>query len=315
MKEKVLITGGAGYLGNVIMRHLLDEGCKVTCLDNLMYRQDYSVFPLAANPNFRFVFGDVRDESLLKELSPKYDAIIPLAAIVGAKPCESRPFDAGTINRDAILSLDRTRSPSQKVIFPNTNSGYGTKSGQFHCDETTPLEPVSLYGVTKCEAERALLDSGKGAVVFRVASVFGVSPRMRQELSFHEMVIQALTKKAIVISEGNFMRNYIYIQDVAEAFLFALANYDRMKGEVFNLGSDELNITRRGLAEKVAEHFPGTLIYESNNEADIDKRNYLVSNEKLRRAGFEAKTSIDYGIEEVAKGLAIMLRNNPHKNI
>ncbi len=313
--EKVLITGGAGYLGNVLSRHLLQEGYEVTCLDNLIYRQDYSIFPLAAHSQFHFIYGDARDERLLKEVVPKHDVIIPLAAIVGAPACDARPFDTKTVNQDAIVTLNEMRSSQQKLVFPNTNSGYGTKSGDYHCDEKTPLEPVSLYGVTKCAAEKAIRESGKDAVVFRLASVFGVSPRMRLDLSFHKMVVDALTNKAIVLSEGNYTRNYIYIGDIAKAFTHALDHYGEMKGNVYNLGSDAANISKANLARKVAEHVPRTEIYENGNEKDQDVRNYLVSNDKLRKAGFEARTSLDHGIQEVIKGVSIMLRNNPHRNV
>ncbi len=314
-KEKILITGGAGYLGNVMARNFLNNGYKVTCLDNLMYRQDYSIFPLASNRNFDFIFGDVRDGDLLKRIVQKYDIIIPLAAIVGSPACDARPFDAVTVNRDAVSSINKIRSNNQMLIFPNTNSGYGTKSGQYHCDEKTPLEPISVYGISKVEAERSITESGKDAVVFRLASVFGISPRMRLDLSFHKMVMDALTNKSIVLSEGNYTRNYIYIGDIARAFQHAIENYDNMKGEVYNLGSDEANISKMDLAKKVASHIPNTLIYENNQEKDQDKRNYLVSNEKLKNAGFKAETSLDHGIEDLIKGVSIMLRNNPNRNL
>ncbi|NCO11756.1 hypothetical protein CO038_01135 [Candidatus Pacearchaeota archaeon CG_4_9_14_0_2_um_filter_39_13] len=314
-KERVLITGGAGFLGNVLTRRFLGEGHKVTCLDNLMYRQDQSIMPLAANPDFEFVFGDVRDRALMEEQVPRHDIVFHMAAIVGAPASEQRPFDTKSINQDSVAILESVRGKGQKVVFPNTNSGYGTKSGQFHCDETTPLEPISLYGVTKCAGEDILLQSGKGAVVYRLASVFGISPRMRLDLSFHDMVLQALSTGAIVMSEGSFTRNYVHIQDVASGFQHAIQNYDSMVGEAFNLGSDGANITRKDLAMKVSQRIPGTVVYENEGKADLDKRNYLVSNEKLRRVGFEANRTIDQGIEEVRRGLAIMLKNNPYRNV
>jgi nucleoside-diphosphate-sugar epimerase len=314
-KEKVLITGGAGYLGNAITRRLLDEGVQVACLDNLMYRQDNSILPLAANPDFEFVYGDVRDEGLLKEIVPKYDTLIPLAAIVGMPACKQKPFDAISINRDAVISLNRIRSPSQKLIYPNTNSGYGTKSGAFYCTEETPLEPISLYGIMKCEAEKAVLDSDNG-LVFRLASVFGVSSRMRLELSFHDAIMQALTRKSIIVSEGESTRNYIYIGDIASAFNFAVQNYSSLiPGKVYNLGSDGANISKIKLAEKVRDHIPGTMVYEDTVTKDPDKRNYMVSNDKLRKAGFEANTSIDKGIAEVTRAFSIVVKNDAGRNL
>lgn|SRR3989338_3491537 len=314
-RENILITGGAGYIGNVLSRRLLQKGHRVTCLDNLMYRQDYSVFPLAADPNFTFVYGDARDERILREVVPKVDAIIPLAAIVGAPASDARPFDTKTINQDAVALLNDLRGSQQKMVFPNTNSGYGTRSGQYHCDENTPLEPISLYGITKCEAEKAITESGKGHVVFRLASVFGLSPRMRLDLSQHRMIVDALTNKAITLSEGNYTRNYIYIGDVTSAFEHALENYESMNGEVYNAGSDGANISKIELAKKISSHIPGTQIFQHEYERDQDKRNYLVSNEKLKKAGFVATTSLDCGIKEVIKGVSIMLRNNPHRNL
>lgn len=314
-KERVLITGGAGYLGNVLTRRLLDDGHQVSCIDNLLYRQDYSIFPLASNPRFNFIYGDARDERRLTEIVPQHDIIIPLAAIVGAPASKARPVDTQTLNEDAIVALNKIRSSQQLMIFPNTNSGYGTRTGQYKCDESTPLEPVSLYGITKCNAEKAITDSEKGFVVFRLASVFGVSPRMRLDLSQHKMILQALTYKTIPLSEGNNTRNYIYIGDVASAFQFAIANYDEMSGNVYNCGSDGANISKGDLATKIAGHVPGTRIFVNETEKDEDKRNYLVSNEKLRKAGFEATTSLDTGIQEVIRGLSIMSGNNPHSNI
>lgn len=315
-KEKVLITGGAGYLGNVITRKLLEEGCRVTCLDNLMYRQWGSIFPLATNHNFEFLYGDVRDEGLLNEILPNFDTIIPLAAIVGFPACEKKPYEAETVNQNAIKSLERIRSKDQRVIFPNTNSGYGTRSGEVICDEETPLEPISLYGRTKCAAEETILSSGKGGLVFRLASVFGVSPRMRMELSFHDMVMQALTKRNILLADADAKRNHIHIEDIASAFYFAMQHYDELQGQsVFNLGSDEGNLSRKELAQKVADYIPGTAISEDKVTKDPDKRNYVVSNQRLREAGFEAEISVEQGIREVTKGFSIIIDNDPHKNM
>jgi|TARA_Y100000310_G_scaffold343477_1_gene451300 nucleoside-diphosphate-sugar epimerase len=315
-RKKVLVTGGAGYLGNVLTRKLLDEGHQVTCLDNLMYRQKDSIFPLATNSDFEFVHGDVRDDRVLKDLVPKHDTIIPLAAIVGFDACKQEPYNARTTNQEAIELLGFIRSASQQLIFPNTNSGYGTKTGEVHCTEDTDLEPISLYGQTKCAAERSILESNMGGVVFRLASVFGISPRMRVELSFHDMVMQALTKRNIVVVEGNAKRNHVHISDIADGFYFAMEHYNKMQDQqVFNLGSDEANLSRMQLAKKVADYIPGTAISEDTVYEDPDKRDYIVSNERLKEAGFKAKTTVEQGIKEVTKGFSIMISNDADRNM
>ncbi len=307
--EKVLITGGAGYLGSVMTCHFLNKGYKVTCLDNLLYQQN-SLFNYVRNPNFDFVHGDSRDENLIRETIRDKDVIIPLAAIVGMPACNKKPEDATSINRNAILLIDRLRSKDQKVIYPNTNSGYGAKSGAVFCTEETPLEPISLYGIVKCEAENALLGSDKGAITLRLATVFGTSPRMRTDLLVNDFVLTALTKGEITIFEKHFKRNYIHIMDVARCFEYCIQNYDKMKGKPYNLGLDNANLSKQELAEKVKSFVPNFKINYDEFGKDVDKRNYIVSNERILSTGFNTQFSIEDGINELIKGYNILLINN-----
>ena len=315
-KEKVLITGGAGYIGSVLTGHLLNKDYKVTCLDNLIFGQTTPLI-YVNNPNFDFVYGDSRNESLIKKLVGKKDAIIPLAALVGMPLCNMRPQDAEQINRDSIVMLNRIRSLDQMLIFPNTNSGYGAKTGEVFCTEETPLEPVSLYGRVKVEAEQSLLDSRKPAITLRLATVFGFSPRMRLDLLVNDFVYQAMTVGCIELFEKDFKRNYIHIRDVARAFQHAIENFEEMRSgenQAFNLGLDNANLSKEELALKIRGYIPGFSIYEGSGQ-DPDKRNYIVSNEKIRRTGFEPIFSLDDGIKELIKGYDILLKTNPLRNV
>ncbi len=311
-KEKVLITGGAGYLGSVAAEHLLDEGHTVTCLDNLMYRQP-SLLHLAHRGGFEFVYGDARDEEVLKSLVPKHDVILPLAAIVGEGACNARQFEAKSTNTDAVVLINGLRSASQKLIMPMTNSGYGTTTGDILCTEETPLNPISLYGQTKVDAERAILEGDKKGLTLRLATVFGVSPRMRTDLLVNSFVLKAMTDRYLAIFEGNFMRNYVHIRDVARAFDHCIRNFESMEG-TYNLGLDEANMSKLDLAKRVAQFVPGTVIREDYEGKDPDKRNYIVSNEKIKRTGFKFEHSLDEGIIELMKAYKILLKLEGTRN-
>lgn len=312
-KENVLITGGAGYIGSVLTGHLLRKGYKVTCLDNLLYGQK-SLFPLSDNPDFDFIYGDVTNKRLLEKIVPGFDVIIPLAAIVGAPACDADPGRAELVNRDAIIMLNGLRSSRQKVIFPTTNSGYGTKSGDVFCTEETALEPVSLYGRTKVDAEKSLLESDKKAITLRLATVFGISPRMRTDLLVNDFVLRALTDRFLVLFEGHFKRNYVHIKDVARCFEYCIENFDRMSG-AYNVGLEDANLSKEELAQKIKEHVPQLVIIGSEVGSDPDKRNYVVSNKKILGTGFEFNFSLDDGIRELIKGYRILLRRDPNKNV
>ncbi len=303
---RVLVTGGAGYLGSVLCEHLLGAGYQVTVLDNLIYAQQ-SLFHLSADPKFDFFFGDARDETLMRRLLKDADVVIPLAAIVGAPACDRDPWLARSVNLDAILLLNRLRSPRQLIVFPTTNSGYGAKTGETYCTEETPLEPISLYGRTKVEAESALLDS-PNAVTLRLATVFGLSPRMRIDLLVNHFVYAAVMDRYIVIFEKDFKRNYIHIRDVADCFVYCIEHAQGMVGRAYNAGSDAANLSKEELALKIKEHVPDFYIHFSDMGADPDRRNYIVSNQRLLEAGFEAHRSLDQGIRELLKGYRMMVR-------
>lgn len=315
VKERVLITGGAGYIGNVLIRKLLERGYKVSCLDNLLYSQGGSIFPLVEHPDFEFTFGDVEDKSTLSKLIKKSDIIIPLAAIVGAPACDRKPLEAKRINRDAVIWLNKMRSKNQKFIFVNTNSGYGVKDRKEYCTEEDELTPISIYGKTKCQAEESLLEGGKKSIVLRLATVFGVSPRMRRDLIVNDFVYKALIDRAIVLFEPHFRRNFVSIKDVVSALSYCIENYEIMEKGAYNLGNDQENMSKEQLAKKVQMIIPPFEIYISNEGKDPDKRDYVVSNEKLRKAGFTAKIPVDEGIVELKKAFEILLKHILHTNI
>lgn len=301
---EVLVTGGAGYIGSILTEHLLAAGHKVTVVDNLMY-QPAGLFHLCASPGFDFVRGDARDEGLMRRLARDADVLIPLAAMVGAPACDRDPWLAQSVNVDSVRLINRLRSRQQLVIFPTTNSGYGTKSGESCCTEETPLEPISLYGRTKVEAEAELLDS-HNAITLRLATVFGMSPRMRLDLLVNHFVYTAMTDGYIVIFEKDFKRNYVHIRDVADCFLYCIENAERMVGRPYNVGLDAANLSKEELANKVKEYVPKFYIHFAPVGSDPDKRNYVVSNQRLREAGFEARRCLDEGIQELLKGYQMM---------
>jgi nucleoside-diphosphate-sugar epimerase len=300
MKARVVVTGAAGYLGSILCEHLLNGGYSVTGVDNLMYGQN-SLFHLCANPDFDFVFGDSRDEGLINRLVKVADVLIPLAAIVGAPGCERDPLLARSVNLDAIRMLNRVRSPAQLVIYPTTNSGYGTKTGDVFCTEETALEPISLYGQTKTQAEQELLES-PNVVTLRLATVFGMSQRMRLDLLVNYFVYAAATDGYIVIFEKDFKRNYIHIRDVADCFCYCIENAKRMTGRPYNAGLDAANLSKEELALTIKQYVPNFYVHFAEVGSDPDKRNYIVSNQRLREAGFEAKRSLQQGILELLKG-------------
>lgn len=307
MKTSVLITGGAGYIGSILCEHLIAKDYCVTVVDNLMFGEQ-NLFHFCANPNFNFIFGDARNESLITELVSKTDVIIPLAGIVGAPFCDRDPLMATSVNFDAVRMINKLRSPSQLIIYPTTNSGYGTKSGEVYCTEETPLEPISLYGTTKIDAEALILES-PNSITLRLATVFGTSPRMRLDLLVNHFVYAAVTDGYIVIFEKDFKRNYIHIRDVADCFIHVIENSASMMGRPFNAGLDDANLSKEELALKIKEYVPEFFIHFAEVGSDPDKRNYIVSNQRLREAGFEALRTLDDGIAELLKGYRMFGRS------
>jgi len=308
LEKKVLVTGGAGYIGSILAGQLLEKGYEVTCLDNFSISNDAhkSLLHLAHKPGFKFVFGDVRDKKKLEELVPKHDVLIPLAAIVGAPQCDLNPIDAVLINRDAVINMNNLRSKYQKLIYATTNSGYGTTSGETYCTEDTPLNPISLYGRTKSEAEKALLEGGKDAITLRLATVFGISPRMRTGLLVNYFVLKAVTEGCLVIYQKDFKRNFAPIRDVARCIEHCIENYGSMKGKPYNVGLDNANLSKQELAEKIKEQVPDLDLIYREIGSDPDKRNYIVSNERLAKTGFKFQHNLEEGISELIKGYGLM---------
>ena len=310
MNSTVLITGAAGYIGSVLCGRLLEQGCSVIALDNLHYGET-SLFHLCANPQFEFVPADARDESALKPLVARADVIIPLAAMVGVGACQRDPVLTRSINFEAVRALNAMRSADQLLIYPNTNSGYGISSGQTFCTEDSPLQPISLYGETKVAAERVVLE-GANSIAFRLATVFGLSPRMRLDLLVNHFVHAAVNDGYLVLFEKDFKRNFVHVRDVADCFVHAIENRSRMAGKVFNLGLDAANLSKAELADKVKAQVPNFYIHYAEIGSDPDKRNYIVSNQRLQEAGFVAKRSLEEGIRELIKGDRMLGRRKFH---
>ena len=301
---KILVTGGAGYIGSVLVPELLNEGHEVTVLDNFLFRQN-SLFECCANPNFRIINGDVRNLELVEKLVQDKDFIFPLACLTGFPLSKKDPVAATTVTRDAVISMLKMLKPEQKIIYPNTNSGYGVGDGNNFCTEESPLRPVSLYGKLKVETEQAIRERGN-CVVFRLATVFGASPRMRMDLLVNDFVYRAYKDRAIVLFESTFKRNYVHVRDVVGAFVFAMKNFQNMNGEVYNLGLDEANYTKMELCQEIKKQIPELNIFEAKIGQDPDKRDYIVSNEKLRKAGYSAKITVAEGITELLKAYQIV---------
>ena len=312
MVEQILVTGGAGYLGSIMVPMLLDQGFGVTVLDNFRYGQN-SLLDCCGRPGFSVIRGDCRDRDTLARGLAKADWVIPLAAVVGAPACQNDEVAARSVNLDAIKLLVEIRSPRQRILYPTTNSGYGVGEPGKHCTEETPLRPISLYGVTKVEAEKAVLDAGQ-AITFRLATVFGMSPRMRIDLLVNDFVYRAVTDRTVVVFEGHAKRNYIHLRDVARAFLHGIAQFDRMEGQAYNVGLSDANLSKLELCAEIQKQVPGFVYLEAPVGEDPDKRDYIVSNEKIERTGFRPQYSLAHGIAELITGYTI-LRNGRYSNV
>lgn len=309
---RILITGGAGYIGTILVPMLLERGDEVTVLDT--FRSGGTELSDACRyDTFTPVRGDARDTRLLDELVPKHDVLIPLAALVGAPLCKEDEIGARTLNRDAVVALTDRSTQDQIILYPTTNSGYGVGEAGKFCTEETPLRPISLYGATKVEAEEAVLASGHG-VTLRLATVFGMAPRMRLDLLVNDFTYRAVNDRALLVFEGDFKRNYIHIRDVAQGFIHAMTNYDRMRGEPYNLGLSSANLSKLELCARIKAHVPNFVYVEAPIGEDPDKRDYIVSNAKLEATGWSPAVDLDQGIQELLRGFR-MLRNSRFANI
>ena len=306
--RKVLITGGAGYIGSVLTPTLLHNNFDVTVIDSFIYSQT----PLLDSCHLKqlnVIRGDARDEKLLKQEMAKADIIIPLACIVGAPACDKDPLRAKSVNLDAVVKITKLKSSDQVLVYPNTNSGYGIGQKGLECDENSPLRPISLYGKLKVQAEEAVLSS-KNSVAFRLATVFGISPRMRLDLLVNDFVHRAVNDKFLVLFEASFKRNYIHIRDVARAFEHTIDNHQKMRGKTYNVGLSNANLSKIELCEEIKKQIPDFYFHEAEIGKDPDQRNYIVSNARIEATGFKPKTSLQEGITELIKGYRIINRND-----
>lgn len=307
MPKKILITGAAGYIGSILIPELLKKRYAVLAVDNFMYGQT-SLLDCCHDKNLTVVCGDARDEKLIRQYIKGVDYIIPLACLVGAPLCDKNPIDARTINLEGIKLILKLRQKNQKIIFPTTNSGYGIGMKNSYCDETTPLAPISLYGKLKVEAEQVVLEA-KNSITLRLATVFGISPRMRLDLLVNDFVYRAVNDGVVVLFESHFKRNYIHIRDVAYAFIHCLDHFDTMKNQAYNVGLSKANLSKLELCQEIKKQIPKFVFIDSKIGKDPDKRNYIVSNVKVEKTGFKPKFSLKEGIAELIKGYQIIKRN------
>ncbi len=308
----ILVTGGAGYIGSVLVPLLLSKGCRVTVLDNFFYGQN-SLLECCSNPNFEIINADSRNENAVREAIKGKDYIIPLAALAGFPICDKEAYSAYSINLDAIKMILKLRECGQRIIFPCTNSGYGLGEGESYCTENSPIKPISIYGKSKVEAEAAIL-SEKETTAFRFATLFGASPRMRTDLLVNDFVYRAVFDRTLIVFEGSFKRNYLHVRDAANAFWFAIENFEKMEGGTHNCGLSDSNLSKIELCEKIKLHLPKFVYIEAAVGEDPDKRNYIVSNEKLERLGWKPEYSLDDGIDELIKAYRI-IKNNKYSNV
>ena len=312
MAYNILVTGGAGYLGSTMVPDLLAAGHKVTVLDNFMYGQA-SLNHVCHNPNFDVVKGDIRIESTIVPLLKKADIVIPLAAYVGAPLCSKDPVGAQTINHDAILMMLKHVSKSQRILMPTTNSAYGTGDENNFCTEESPLNPISKYAIDKVAIEKELMQH-PNAISFRLATVFGMSPRMRLDLLVNDFTYRALNDRFVVLFESHFKRNYIHVRDVSRAFQHGIANFDTMRGQIYNVGLSDANVSKYELCEHIQKLLPSFVFIEAAIGKDPDQRNYIVSNEKIEATGYRPAVSLDQGLAELIKGY-VMINNSRYGNV
>jgi len=312
MSYNILVTGGAGYLGSIMVPDLLAAGHKVTVLDNFMFKQT-SLNNCCYHPNFTVVKGDIRQKDTMSRLMKENDVIIPLAALVGAPLCSLDPIGATTINHDAIELMLKLLSKDQIVLMPTTNSAYGTGDKDNYCNEESPLRPISQYAIEKVEIEKELMQH-ENAISFRLATVFGMSPRMRIDLLVNDFTYRAVNDRFVVLFESHFKRNYIHVRDVSRVFQHALNNHDSMKGEIYNVGLSDANVSKKELCEHIQQQVSDFIFIDEQIGKDPDQRNYIVSNEKIESTGFKTEFSLDRGVGELVKGYG-MIKNSRYGNV
>ena len=310
--NNVLITGGAGYIGSILTEFLLDLGFNVTVVDNFMYKQA-SLNHICSRPRFNVVNGDIRNPAHIQPLLKNADFIIPLAALVGAPLCNKDIVGADTINKEAIFMMLDKVSKEQKIIMPTTNSAYGSGDENNFCTEESPLNPISKYAIDKVKVEEVLMQR-ENSISYRLATVFGMSPRMRTDLLVNDLTYRAVNDGYVIIFEGHFKRNYIHVRDVCDAFIHAIYNFDTMKSQIYNVGLSSANVSKLELCEIIKKHVPGFTVIEGEIKKDPDQRNYIVSNAKLEATGFEPMYTLDDGVEELLKGYK-MIKNNIYGNV
>ena len=312
MSYNILVTGGAGYLGSTLVPDLLQLGHKITVLDSFMYKQA-SLNHVCHHPNFSVLKGDIRIESVMAPLIKKADIVIPLAALVGAPMCSQDPVGATTVNHDAIILMLKLLSKQQLVMMPTTNSAYGTGDKNNFCTEESPLNPISIYAKEKVAIEKELMQR-ENAISFRLATVFGMSPRMRIDLLVNDFTYRAVYDRFVVLFESSFKRNYVHVRDVSRVFRHAIEHFDRMKGQIYNVGLSEANVSKRELCEHIQKQVPDFVFLDAPVGKDPDQRNYIVSNAKIEATGFKPMYSLDAGISDLIKGYT-MIKNTRYGNV
>jgi len=310
--SKILVTGGAGYIGSILVPELLKLGHQVTVVDNFMFGQA-SLNHCCGYSNFNVVNGDIRHKNFIKPFYESAEIIIPLAAYVGAPLCNKDQTGAHTVNHDAIISMIDMLSEDQKVLMPTTNSAYGSGEKNNFCDEKSPLNPISKYAIDKVAIEKELMKR-KNSISFRLATVFGMAPKMRIDLLVNDFVYRAVNDKFIVLFEGHFKRNYIHVRDVVGAFIHGINNFESMKSEIFNVGLSEANVSKAELCERIKKQLPEFVVMEAPLAVDPDQRNYIVSNDKLESTGWKPQVGLDAGISELVKGY-VMIKNTRYGNV
>lgn len=313
MLYNVLVTGGAGYIGSLFVEKLLEWGYNVHVLDNLYYDNQSSLNHLMHYSNLYVHQGDVRKSHDIDPLLSKVDIIFPLAALVGAPVCSRDPVSASSTNKDAIFYMLDKVSKNQVVIMPTTNSAYGSGDKDNFCTEESPLNPISLYAKDKVEVEKRLMDH-QNSISFRLATVFGMSPRMRIDLLVNDFTHRAVHDGFVILFESHFKRNYIHVRDVCKAFIHGINNFDIMNGQIYNVGLSDANISKLELCQRIQKYLPNFTFVEAPLQKDPDQRNYIVSNAKIEATGFKPDFSLDRGILELIKGYQLV-RNTRYGNM